>query len=316
MIIEPAAPRAPGVAGAEPSAVSAEPAAAGDAPETAARGGPGEATPEREFTPQEIDEFLGIGGPGEPPGPVGSRRPAPPPPGLRAEGPPVSIKEVQHPHFTGGAPRPHQVLEIGSGQVRTDLGLPPDPAGVLPANPDLIQVTQTDLNPTRPGVRELDATQPLPADLHGQFDTVLINNPRHYTPDLAELAKALRPDGRIIIQGRAGQYRASTEGINPEFHELYYDAVSAVQKANPGWNPSRGIQELPLDPTAPLPSNPPPANPGVLPNGLEVRIDLTPGPANTPTRPAHIMGADFHRTTGVPSGGGPNARIIYTKARK
>src|SRR5262249_52420194 len=104
-------------------------------------------------------------------------------------------------------------------------------------------------------------------------------------------------------------------GFNVEFDELYQDAVKAVQKANPGWDPKLGIQELPLDPTAPAPTNPPPANPGVLPGGLEVWIDLTPGPASTPTRPAHIIGAEFHRTTGVPSGGGPNARIIYTKAR-
>lgn len=322
MVIEPTAPRAPGAAGAEPSAAVSEPTTAGAAPETAAPAGPGGATPEREFTPQEIDEFLGTGGPGEPPGPIGAREATPPPRGFKAEGPPVSIKEVVHPELTGGAPRPHQVLEIGSGQVRTNLGLPPDPTGVRPADPNLVEVTETDLTPTRPGVRQLDATKPLDPDLHGQFDTVLINNPRHYTPDLPELAKALRPDGRIIIQGRAGQYRASTEGVNPEFHKLYWDAVSAVQKANPGWDPSRGIQELPLEyqmtpvpsDAPPVPANAPPTNPGVLPGGLEVRIDLTPGPQRVPTRPAHIMGSDFHRTTGVPSGGGPNARIIYTKA--
>jgi hypothetical protein len=221
-------------------------------PETAAAGGPGE----REFnrSQQDIDEFLGIGGPGEPPGPVGSRRPTAPPPGAKTEGPPVSIKEVEHPAYTGEfGPRPHQVLEIGSGHVRTDLGLPPDPAGILPANPDLIQVTQTDLNPARPGVSKLDATKPLPPDMHGQFDMVLINNPHGYDlrPHLPEIAKALRPDGRIIIQGQAGVFSGQKSGINPEFNQLYQDAAKALQKANPGWNPSRGIQELPLDPTAP-----------------------------------------------------------------
>jgi hypothetical protein len=319
MVIEPAAPRAPGAAGAEP-------AAAGAAPETAAPGGPGEATPEREFTPQEIDELLGIGGPGEPAGPVGSRRPTPPPRGFKAEGPPVSIKEVEHPAYTGEfSGRPHQVLEIGAGPARIDLGLPPDPAGflpnadpagILPANPDLVQVMQTDLNPARPGVSRLDATKPLDPALHGQFDTVLINNPHGYElgPHLPEIAKALRPNGRIIIQGRAGLFRASTEGVNPTFHDLYYDAVTALQEANPGWNPSRGIQELPLDyPASPAPSNPPPEKPGVLPGGLEVRIDLTPGPAKSLTKPAHIMGADFRYTLGDRSGG-PNARLIYTKA--
>jgi hypothetical protein len=189
--------------------------------------------------------------------------------------------------------------------VETDLGYSNDP--------HLVQVTQTDLTPTRPGVRKLDATKELDADLVGRFDTVTINNPRHYVPDLAKLAKALVPGGRIIVQGRAKTSGNQLVGFNPEFDSMYTEAVKAVQKANPGWSPKLGIEEPDLDPAAAQPKNPPPPNPGILPGGLEVRVDLVPGPGSKPTAPAHIAGGGFHRTTGKPSGGGPNARLIYWK---
>jgi hypothetical protein len=256
--------------------------------------------------PHEIDQLLGTGPPSKPPsGPIQQRPPTAPPPGSLSSGPQVSIKDAQHPDRGEQTIRPHQVLEIGSGPVQTDLGLPNDP--------HLVRVTETDIAPTRAGVRKLDAEKALDPELVGQFDTVLINNPRHYKPNLPELAKALVAGGRIIMQGRAKLVGNQKEGFNPEFDQLYQDAVKAVQKANPGWSPKLGIEEPSLDPSAPAPKNPPPAKPGILPGGLEVRIDLTPGPGSKPTKPAHVMGGDFHRTTGVPSGGGPNARLIYTR---
>jgi len=104
--------------------------------------------------------------------PVGQRPVLGPSRGMRSEGPPVSIKDAQHPDRGGdGADRitrPHQVLEVGAGPVETDLGVPKDPA--------LVQVTQTDLTPPAPTtpaldpprvVRQFDATGPLPDDLVG-----------------------------------------------------------------------------------------------------------------------------------------------------
>jgi len=181
-------------------------------------------------------------------------------------------------------------------------------------------VTRTDLKPTRPDVREYDATKPLPADLVGRFDTVIINNPRHYVPDLPKIADALVPGGRIIVQGRAAWPANQKEGFNPEFDQLFREAVKAVQKANPGWTPKLGIQEPDLTagiphptPRIPHPDRTPPLKSGELPGGLAVRVDLVPGPGSEPTKPAHIAGGPFFRTTGETTGGGPNARIVYWK---
>lgn len=229
--------------------------------------------------------------------PVGQRPVLGPSRGMRSEGPPISIKDAQHPDRGGdGADRitrPHQVLEVGAGPVETDLGVPKDPA--------LVQVTQTDLTPPAPTtpaldpprvVRQFDATGPLPDDLVGRFETVLINNARYYRPNLPQLARALVPGGRIIFQGRAKTVGNQKDGFNPDFQQLYDEALTAVKAANPTWKPKDGTL---------------PPNPGVIGN-LAVTIDLVPSSKGDSSQ---IMGSDWHRTSGVRSGGGPNARLIY-----
>jgi SAM-dependent methyltransferase len=224
----------------------------------------------------------------------------------------VSIKDSQHPDRGGDREtrgvRPHQVLEIGAGPADHDLGLPLDPG--------LVTVTKTDLKPVMPAgldpprvVRELDATGELPADLVGRFDTVWINNARHYTPNLPQLARALVPGGRIIVQGRARTVGNQTSGVNEEFDAMYTQALKAVEKANPGWSAKDGIQQPDLDPNAQLPKNPPPPNPGEWPGGLQVSIDLMSRSPKTDS--AHVAGSGFNRTGGTPSGGGPNARLVF-----
>jgi hypothetical protein len=159
---------------------------------------------------------------------------------------------------------PAQVLEVGSGPKQTNLGLPPTPG--------LIEVTETDIAPSRPGVQPLDATKAVPPELLGKHDTILINNPRKYVPNVEELGKALKADGRIIIQGK-GEVFKGQRGVNPDFQKVL------AMPAPPGY---RKI------------------------------IDVEPGPPGTPTKPEHILGGPFFRTTGEPVNY-PNARVIFEK---
>jgi hypothetical protein len=86
-----------------------------------------------------------------------------------------------------------EVLDIGAGTQRPDLGVPPERS--------LVAVTSSDVNEAaRPDV-VLDATQPIPATLRGRFTTLIINNPYGYRPNVGALREALGPDGKIIVQG-------------------------------------------------------------------------------------------------------------------
>ncbi len=113
--------------------------------------------------------------------------------------------------------KPANVLEIGAGARPTDLGLPPDPA--------LVAVASTDLNPSRPGVTALNANEPIPPQMRGQFDTVIVNNPYGYDPDIAKLGAALKSNGRIIVQGRAP--------ANATFNKVYENGLRRI--APPGY---------------------------------------------------------------------------------
>lgn len=166
--------------------------------------------------------------------------------GFRATGPPVRVPAAKQ-------PKAAEVLEVGSGPKQTELGLPPEKA--------LVNVTQTDVQ-TRAGVKYLDAERPVPPEYVGRFDTVLINNPRRYQPNITELGKALRPGGRIIVQGKAEVFKGQ-RGINPDFNKL-------------------------------LKAPPPP--------GYRKIIDVSPGPIERPTRPEDILGGPFYRTEGTPVG--------------
>jgi hypothetical protein len=97
---------------------------------------------------------------------------------------------------------PARMLEINAGAKDTDLGLPPDPITGEFVDPNLIDLTRTDYN-ARPGASQLDANAPIPREMQGQFDTVFSNNPHGYQPDLGNVAGALKPGGRIIMQGRS-----------------------------------------------------------------------------------------------------------------
>lgn len=143
----------------------------------------------------------------------------------------------------------------------------------------LIELTRTDKVP-RSGVVEWDAEQAPPPDLVGQ-DTVIINNPRGYTVDIATIGEALRPGGRIIIQGR-GEVVPGMRGVNPDVTAILEQAVGG--DLPPGYR----VVEIVTDPAVPS------GNPATVP------------------RPADAMGGPFNRTTGGPVSW-PNTRIVIEK---
>ena len=98
----------------------------------------------------------------------------------------------------GQVAKPSEILEVGAGARDVDLGIPPGIA--QDPKTGAVNLTKTDIK-TRAGVTELDATKPVPPEFVGKADTIIINNPRGYVPNVAELGKALSPGGRIIIQG-------------------------------------------------------------------------------------------------------------------
>jgi hypothetical protein len=166
---------------------------------------------------------------------------------------------------------PVQVLEIGAGPRETNLGIPPDP--------DLVSVTATDVNPTRPNVQQLDANLPIPPAMQGKYDTVIINNPRGYDPDIANIGTALRPGGRIIIQGRAP--------ANPNFRKLVESAEQ--NKLPPGY---KYVADE--------------ANPNQ-------RVERFPDPPVAGEQSPQVMGSGFGRTTGGGFHKPVNSRIIIEK---
>ena len=219
--------------------------------------------------------------------------------GFRAD-PGVEIplrRSGSHPPTT--AQPPAKVLEVSAGRKQTDTG--------LPTQRRLVETTRTDIRGTKPprvsprGLHKLDATKPIPKEFVGQFDTVLINNPRGFVKSkaaaqriLGELAKALKPGGKIIVQGR-GAVSRRTRGINPDFQK-FLDA-----------DPPPGLTKT-VDPDQG--GLPPPAPVG---HGRRSRASDVPQ--------EQILGGPFSSTSGKsltsPSGrGGPNSRVIFVKARK
>jgi hypothetical protein len=137
-------------------------------------------------TQEEIEEAFSRWAAAPPGQPLG---PGPP----RGAGPGVNVRA----RVTG---QPHTVLEVGSGPTRTYVGFPEE---------SFVRVVRTDINESFPIDRVLDATGQIPPEFVEAFDTVLINNPRGYVPNLTELGKALTPGGKIIVQGN--------ERANPDF---------------------------------------------------------------------------------------------------
>ncbi len=123
---------------------------------------------------------------------------------------------VQTPVTPSGDPA--RVLEIGAGPADTDLGVPRRLSSAKEPDPDLIDLHRTDIKP-RPGIDYLDAREPLPPEHIGRYDTVIINNPRGYVPEIDKIGQAVRPGGRIIVQGK-GETFLGQRGINPDFQRL------------------------------------------------------------------------------------------------
>lgn len=194
--------------------------------------------------------------------------------GFLGEGPMVRI-----PARPSGEPA--RVLEVGSGPERTFLGFPEGPS---------VTVMRTDFNETFPIDRVLDARGHLPPDLVGKFDTVVINNPRGYIPNLEQMGRAVPPGGRIIVQGNLGR--------NPEFRQLVNNVAT----------PRGFIKET-------LPEQ----------GSFVQRRDLPPefSPQDPDAIRRNIMGGPFRYTethgpagaSGSGPGPRPNVRVVYTRVR-
>ena len=88
-----------------------------------------------------------------------------------------------------------EVLTVGGGrQPKENLGFPPER--------QLVAITSSDVKP--PYDLRLNATEPIPKSLYRRYTTLLINNPYEYRPDIPELSKAVKPGGKIIVQGNWG----------------------------------------------------------------------------------------------------------------
>jgi hypothetical protein len=175
------------------------------------------------------------------------------------------------------------VLEIGAGRTNTDLGLPVEPGqgDLSEHDPSLVNVDRTDVQKQlRPGVGELDATEPIPPAMRNQ-DAVIINNPYGYTVDIANIGSAVKPGGRIVIQGRA-QLNEATTGVNK-----HMDAV--LQHVLRG--------ELP---------------PGYELVDIEWLPDVPSGDRDGTPKPPQILGGPFNLTSGRPASW-PNVQLVIER---
>lgn len=206
---------------------------------------------------------------------------------------------------------PARVLEVGAGPRDVDLGLPLDPHRTA-ANPNqvdasLVSVTKTDID-THGGKRvQLDATQPLPPEMRGQFDTVIVNNPRGYpspqTPGefIANVGQAVHPNGKIILQGNST--------ANPDFRpmaEAVTTPESIPKKATPVGTPPLSDERIASDR---------PLAPGYRVSKEQTVVSTAKVRQASPTEPevpAHVMGSDFRRTDDTKPVV-PNTRIVIEK---
>jgi len=170
--------------------------------------------------------------------------------------------------------QPMRVLEVGAGPRQTNLGLPEDSS--------LVAVTRTDLNPDFPIDRVLDAARgmTLPADMVGQYQSIIINNPRGYVPDLNQLARAVGPGGTIVIQGNLGR--------NPDFGTLVHNTATP-----PGFQ-----REIVFSAARDIPAD--------VRTAPELRGQLG------PIIESNIMGGPFSYTTGAGQAR-PSATVVYTR---
>ena len=178
--------------------------------------------------------------------------------GFQGEGPLVS------------SPIDANVLDIGTGPSPADLGI---------GDKTAIQIVRTDIVETFPVARILNAEGALADDLVGSAQAVIINNPYGYAPNLAELGRAVKPGGKIIIQGNREANR-------------YFRAL--IKKG-----PPKGFVTS-------------------VDEGFDPDIDLPPAVKADPNMMAEvtrrsIMGGPFRFTKGGAGGPRPNVRVVYAK---
>ena len=194
--------------------------------------------------------------------------------GFKAAGPLVNVPSRREPRQL---PETARVLEIGANRPRTKLGIPEQRGLLAVARTDKKGTAAPSLDSAE--LQSLDANEPIPDEFIGKFDTVIINNPHGFVPDIAKLGKALRPNGRIIVQGRG---RIPTIGKKKQKYNHYFQEL-LEKPAPPGY-------EL-LD---------------------EEAGTLLPTRRTEPQ--SNILGEDFRYTTGEEMPGtGPNARLVYIK---
>jgi len=159
---------------------------------------------------------------------------------LEAGGGGQSELGVRVPVRKGGEPA--QVAELGAGPRKVDLGIPPER--------ELVAVTRTDISPAGAPDEILNAELPLPPKLHGKFDTMIINNPYGYNPNIAELSKGLSPNGKIILQGNWNANKFFRNTAKVEVPGMRVTVERGVQPLGKGFsytNPAR--------PGAPVPDS-------------------------------------------------------------
>jgi hypothetical protein len=159
------------------------------------------------------------------------------------------------------------VLDIGSGPQPAPLGI----------GDDVVRIIRTDVVETFPIDRLVDAEAALADDLVGSAQAIIINNPYAYVPDLEELARAVRPGGKIIIQGH--------REANKFFRKLVAKGPPKgfVQSVDEGFDPL------------------------TLPAAVQADPDLL---AEVIRR--SIMGGPFRQSSGAKTAQ-PNVRVVYEK---
>jgi hypothetical protein len=139
---------------------------------------------------------------------------------------------------------PPQVLDVGAGAQKTNLGLPPER--------ELVAVTRSDISTAGQPDVVLDATQPIPQNLRGRFTTLMVNNPYGYKPNIGAMREALGPNGKIIVQGNweANKYFRSlgTEPAPPGMTRTIERDLPPSAILGQGFRTSSG--ERPVQPNA------------------------------------------------------------------
>jgi hypothetical protein len=234
---------------------------------------------------------------------------------LQTEGPVLHMPLHESPL----GPQPPSMLEVGAGPADVNTGWPvsiqEDPVG------GMIDRVRTDFGTNvREGVESLNGERPdfsqLSRPVEGRMDTVLVNNPRGYNPNLGELSGALNENGRIIVQGRGKLTPAADIGeLSPEMRG---DLIPEPLPADPRRVQNPNFQNL-LEGAAPEGLTKVGAEPmswldemqemlqGLMPEPFD---PLTPPPPNY-VRP-DMIGREFWRTDAA-NNVFPNSRVVYRR---